>query len=145
MEEVIGKDAFIAPNIGKIPLEKLETIIEGEPITLKKWFVVIDEPGATDWVKLVYATAYGADKTTAIIINIGEFPKEIPCNNPPDNTECIWFLLDGDGVEYLSPEITSPALSALKSLIWWDKYKEVLCIAGGALLILFILAMIRGR
>ena len=148
MEEVIGKDAFIAPSIGKIPLEKLPQIIEGQTIPLKKWVVVIDEPGATDWVQLVYVTALAMDKTTGIIINIGTFPKEIPCNNPPDNVECIWFMLDGAPVEYLSAEIASPALSALKSLIsppWWEEYKEVLCIAGGVLLLFFILAMVKGK
>lgn len=149
MAEEIGKDVFIAPNIGKIPLEKLETVVEGQPEPIKKWFVMVDQSGSTEWVKLIYLPfEYEYAKETGIIINIGAALPGGYCNNPPDNVACIWFMLDGEGVETLPPEIASPALSALKALIsppWWEEYKEVLCIAGGCLLILFILAMIKGR
>lgn len=154
MVEEIGKDAFIAPNIGKIPLEKLKWAVEGtgEELIFKEWFVLTDQTGSRDFVKLVYIHSAEPDGGgfTGIIIDIIDenYQPDTPCTNPPVSITCVHFVLDNAGVETLSSEIAEPALTALKTLIsppWCEEYKEVLCIAGGILLLFFILAMIKGK
>lgn len=146
----IGKDAFIAPNIGQIPLEKLRWIVEGseeEPI-FKEWFVLTDQTGSKEFVKLVYL--HSADPNgqnwSGISIHIIEesYQPETPCTNPPVSIVCVNFVLDDVGVETLPFEIASPALIALKALTqtFFDEYKEIILIAVLAVILVGAISII---